>query len=321
MTTKQMIIDVYEALGEPSDLAPYTDVNDPTNTFDITTTGAVKLLEWVNQGYERITKYVINGNYFRFPAFVDRLNFVSVTESDTAQAGSATTITLAAGASAVDDFYNDWVVLIDSGTGANQRRIIVDYNGTTKGATVSKDYTTNPDATSVYTLFKSFMDIVASGNAKASVSIVVDPINTFSTVQKLIDLENERELTPGFRTDTFINGATSDGVPDVYLQRGNRIYFNQNLNETRWYRMEYSKLPTALAAATDEPDMPSQFHKVLVLWATWWGLKRNNEHDSAWAVRQDIDHYMQTTITPEDDRMEREDGQVMVDPYVEVFGY
>jgi hypothetical protein len=55
----------------------------------------------------------------------------------TAQAGSTTTITLAAGASAVDGFYNGMVLDATGGTGSGQSSIIIDYNGTTKVATLA----------------------------------------------------------------------------------------------------------------------------------------------------------------------------------------
>ncbi len=314
MTTKEMIIDVYEALGEPSDLAPYTDVNDPINTFDITTDGAVKLLRWLNEGYKRIIAYKFpNGTQLRFPELEDRVNFKTYNESDTAQAGATTTITLAAGASAVDDFYNDWVVEIDSGTGANQLRTIMDYNGTTKVAIVNRDYNTDPDATSVYSLFKNFMDIVSSTDAKAAVSIVLDPVNTFFAVNKLTDMDNRRLIIKGFRTDTFVNQLESKGIPDVYLVRDYRIYFNQNIDEQRWFRLEYTKMPSDLTAATDEPLIPVNFHEVIMRWAHWKGLKRSGESDTAWAVRQDIDHYLKTSIQPVEVEMERENGQAVVD--------
>ena len=63
---------------------------------------------------------------------------------------AAGTITLEAVASAVDDYYNDMMVKITSGTGAGQARAITDYNGTTKVATISPNWSTNPDNTSVY---------------------------------------------------------------------------------------------------------------------------------------------------------------------------
>lgn len=71
--------------------------------------------------------------------------------SGTAQAGGATTITLASGASATNDFYKNDGIQILSGTGAGQFRFCTGYVGSTKVATVSA-WATNPDNTSVYTI-------------------------------------------------------------------------------------------------------------------------------------------------------------------------
>lgn len=81
-------------------------------------------------------------------------------ESGTAQAGAATTITLASDASAVDDAYNDYYIKITGGTGEGQARKITDYVGSTKVATVAT-WGTNPDNTSTY---KVFGKSVESGN-------------------------------------------------------------------------------------------------------------------------------------------------------------
>ena len=71
----------------------------------------------------------------------------------TAQAGAASTITLAAGASAVDGFYVGFVIEITSGTGAGQTpRPITGYVGSTKVATIAFPWDVNPDATSVYAI-------------------------------------------------------------------------------------------------------------------------------------------------------------------------
>ena len=74
-------------------------------------------------------------------------------DSGTAQAGAASSITLQAGASGTDDTYNGQVIYISSGTGAGQSRAIGDYNGTTKVATVITDWATAPDNTSVYEIY------------------------------------------------------------------------------------------------------------------------------------------------------------------------
>ncbi len=78
----------------------------------------------------------------------------STTHHDTgaAQAGTSTTITLKSTASAVDDQYNGMYVTITGGTGSGQIRLISDYVGSTKVATVSPAWTTAPDATSNYSV-------------------------------------------------------------------------------------------------------------------------------------------------------------------------
>jgi hypothetical protein len=72
--------------------------------------------------------------------------------SGTAQAGASTTITLDAGALANDDIYNGATVTITGGTGSGQVRIISDYVGSTKVATVSTAWSTTPDNTSTFTV-------------------------------------------------------------------------------------------------------------------------------------------------------------------------
>lgn len=88
--------------------------------------------------------------------------------SGTAQAGSASTITLATGASAVDNAYTNMVVRITGGAGSGQERTISGYVGATKVATVSQNWTTNPDATSTY-------DVIDRPNACYNVYIGPSP--------------------------------------------------------------------------------------------------------------------------------------------------
>lgn len=70
----------------------------------------------------------------------------------TAQAGAASTITLAATASAEDDFYTGCRITTTGGTGSGQVGTITDYVGSTKVATVSPDWGVTPDATTTYSI-------------------------------------------------------------------------------------------------------------------------------------------------------------------------
>jgi hypothetical protein len=73
-------------------------------------------------------------------------------DSGSAQAGTSTTITLKSTASATDDVYNGMYVTITSGTGSGQIRLIEDYVGSTKVATVATAWTTAPNGTSNYSV-------------------------------------------------------------------------------------------------------------------------------------------------------------------------
>jgi len=73
----------------------------------------------------------------------------------TATAGAAGTITLAAGSSAVDDFYNGKIIRVNSGTGPGQARMITDYVGATKVASVAPNWETNPGNDSVYEILST----------------------------------------------------------------------------------------------------------------------------------------------------------------------
>ena len=73
--------------------------------------------------------------------------------SNTAQAGASGTITLDASASATTDYYKYVKIAILSGTGAGQARICTAYNGSTKVATITPNWTTAPDNTSVFATY------------------------------------------------------------------------------------------------------------------------------------------------------------------------
>lgn len=79
-----------------------------------------------------------------------QLEAAFVLHAGTAQAGASNTITLDTGASSIDDFYNHAKVVITENTGIEQERIIVDYVGSTRVATIAPPWITNPDSSSLF---------------------------------------------------------------------------------------------------------------------------------------------------------------------------
>lgn len=94
-----------------------------------------------------------------------------IVQTGTAQAGGASTVTLANAASATDSLYNGDTVSIVSGTGAGQDRSILAYVGATRVATVSTAWTVQPDNTSVYEVL----------------SVLGSSSGTFPTVQQIVN--------------------------------------------------------------------------------------------------------------------------------------
>lgn len=103
-------------------------------------------------------------------------------QSGTAQAGAASAITLATGASDTDDYYNGMQVRLDGGTGDGQIRSIIDYVGSTKVATVDSDWDINPDATTTYDVKSVITVLVGPGEYNEAITpkdcvdiVAVDP--------------------------------------------------------------------------------------------------------------------------------------------------
>lgn len=150
-------------------------------------------------------------------------------ETGTAQAGTLTTITLAAGASGVTDFYAGWWIEITAGTGANQVRRINTYNGTTKVATIyttadqtgvlnnpspveGLDFTTAPDATSVYALYPCYYILSIWDESLNEYSLVCTPLSPGSgsaVFTHYIDF-HVNDITANNLTVNTINGTTAD---------------------------------------------------------------------------------------------------------------
>lgn len=93
-----------------------------------------------------------------------------VITSGTAQAGTANTITLAAGESAVNNIFDGDRVIIVAGTGVGEHGIVVSYDGTTKICIMSQNWVITPDATSEYELAPADVDIETWQHEIVSVS-------------------------------------------------------------------------------------------------------------------------------------------------------
>lgn len=145
------------------------------------------------------TSMLINSSGYIYP-------IGQVVRENTAQAGAAGSITLDASASSTNDIYKSAMVTIWSATGIGQTRLITAYNGTTKVATISPNWQTNPDNTSKFVILPAALqDINQSFPTNfASLSIDasgrVDVIKIAGTTQTARDIGASVLLSSGTGT-------------------------------------------------------------------------------------------------------------------------
>lgn len=126
----------------------------------------------------------------------------ATTDTGTAQAGTANTITLKSASSFTsDDQPNGMFIEITAGTGAGQTRHIDDYVGATKVLTVFPDWDTAPDNTSSYSI---------SPFKEAAVDEYVNVINGFGRA-RIIEFVSNTQVKAHTEIPFFDDSAISSG--------------------------------------------------------------------------------------------------------------
>lgn len=137
-------------------------------------------------GDSNISATIGAGSISRASFTQDALDLFKDTRRNTAQSGGASTIQLDAGASAIDDFYKFFDLIIVSGTGIGQARQITGYVGSTKQATVDRPWATNPDLTSIFEIFYNGTGQTAAAVAAAVMGSDVEGGNTLADMIRLM---------------------------------------------------------------------------------------------------------------------------------------
>lgn len=143
------------------------------------------------------------------------------TRTRKAQAGAAGTITLDASAVATDDYYNDQVVVIVGGTGVGQARLISDYVGSSKVASVVPNWATNPSTDSIFQIIPAgrvdvgqWLD--AAPNALVSGRMDSDVGNVQAGAVNQINQAVGGTADAGGSTTTIVDAERTEADPDYW---------------------------------------------------------------------------------------------------------
>lgn len=161
-------ITLYKPGGSELQASASASVNSTTGemTYSLTTTHTAIL----NINYKASWAYIVGGTTFYEDQLfdivrsklsipitdddifneLDSLRDINIQETGTASSATASTLVDTASRKEADDFWTGGVIEILNGTGEGQIRDISDFVQSTSTITVSPDWSTTPDSTSVY---------------------------------------------------------------------------------------------------------------------------------------------------------------------------
>jgi len=181
-----------------------------------------KIVGTGNGQFQNIENNTITGTYSNQVITLDVI-VNTLSGSDTISSGrviESRTIQLPSSASSSDDFYNNEVIEITAGTGVGQKRTIIDYDGTTKIATLRANFVNHPTSSSTYNISGRAKDLRA-GNNPAMQTLDYLTATTYGKGLSLDDLSLETftnaARTCDTRSEITISATTSPSIGDEYF--------------------------------------------------------------------------------------------------------
>lgn len=294
---------VWENLGEPTDLDPTEDISHQGGP----------LLRWViNEGQRQVASWKDPQTraQLRLRNLFSSLYFQMKTAEGTltVDAPSAVEVDLDDGTPIIGGTgqrYRGWILEI-----GGVREVIMDYSDL-RVATLMRPLPVTPSAGDSFKLYKNFVYLMQPGAANVDVHLQLPEQNydrqegNLIDVLKVLDLQDRSALSKATHGQNFIRNLGQTGTPRSWYRFGNRLVMDSAPLEPRWYEMEYYRMPSELTELTQESELPEQFHYGIILWCTEWGLRRSRETDEKYSTKRDFTDFMRTVKSQYDVEFER----------------
>lgn len=296
MNLERMVINVFNNLGRPSDISPLTILDDDA-TMDNSLPGFLQLAEWINLGYEALTKWKTpSGRYLRLEQIVARkithIEPYSVIEYACTEDSHDFILT--------DDHYVGFVppttvlVSITEGLGAGYSSLA--YFSDATNLYLFDSFPAN-DATSVVLISERGYDFRRAFG--------VDHPYAFRAI-RLLNLPSEVELAA--QVENFTGQISTEGIPTEYFKEKTYLYFDKVIDELLIAEFEYDEQILPMTELTDIPSVPTVYHMPIVYWATQQGLYRGGESDEGYKMSRTYDTAMRSIFWENEKNTARTDG-------------
>ena len=181
-----------------------------------------KIVGTGNGQFANLENNTIKGTYSNQVITLD-VYVNTLSGSDTISSGrviASRTIQLPSSASSSNDFYNNQIIEVTSGTGVGQKRTITDYNGSTKVATLRSNFVDHPNTSSGYNISGRAKDL-RSGNNPAMHTLDYLTAKTYGKGLSLDDLSletfNNAARTCDSRSNITLSVTSAPTVGDEYF--------------------------------------------------------------------------------------------------------
>lgn len=290
MTKLQIVQNVYEALGEPSDLQ-YLDDDDNVLTAS---TGWRRMIDAINLAVLEISVWKFpDGRTIRFRYLEDVAHLQTMFETAAvvgAVTGSAILTTSLT--NTVVNAYSGCALRI--GTTIYRVRYSQPNGVTPTNVDLMLDtVVTVADAVAVNIskreyLFENqvitpFVTTPTGIAYTASNGAPLEILNVYDTAQN-----SELELVKKY--DPLITLQAVFQNPAQFYKIAQGLRFEAYPDSSKLYTVRYMRGPRVMdyTTLTEEPELPVQFHEAVVLYCLWWGYRRMQENNSAYSVKQDL---------------------------------
>jgi hypothetical protein len=327
-----MIVEVFENLGESSDLYPY---DGAYGVVSLATPGSQRILKWLNRAYRKVCNTQLpDGTFIRFRSLERHAFFTQNVLSLTVAAVPASNQIQVNGLIPIANKYLNWIIdvgaLNANSQGTEQHLVIASDTSSPPILTLANAFTTTPVVGSTINVYKKWF--ACSLNSGASFHpnefIPIDPKEDFLSALWIYDIQSMRDIKryeekaplrknvltqiyPGmfWECETPSGGWSSYGA----LQIGGGIEFDVAPVNGLTFELHYYGLNEALVASSQQIMIPDQFSEMIIKWATKTGMLRDREWDAAYALRKEFEADMQTAVQDGAFRFEYDNPYLWID--------
>jgi hypothetical protein len=316
MTTGEMITQVHENAGEPSDLDPWVPTPtyvDPDADILLSSRGCRHYLKAISDAQILLSNWKTQtGKPIRFRSLQVQRNAKLTLDDQTedciiADGEKRLRIVKSTGTFAAH--------FQDGSLESSRCDIAVTYQDDT-GEIVTEEYTQmamfsdfnvgNPDDTAILYFAEAFelprdeddnLRTILTSTVKFSFdrfkilrdnpaldSAYLAMPTSFRNILKVTDSESSSPLKRAYNKEALYNPTMTTGTPSEYYVLGDTIYFDVYFEEPRWFVVEYQKIPDRLQIVNSSLpplELPEEWHDVLVAVVDYNQAVRNQENDLA----------------------------------------